>query len=846
MKQRIVRWIGAFSMIAALAACGGGGGGSGSTPPPDATLKQVIAAAAANPVNDTSTNKSSAFVILQDAGLPAVTLNSPLRVNFTVFSDGKVVEGLKVGDNLRFAIARLERGADGNPDRWFNYISNTVTAQEGLGPGGTQVPPATVQQATTDSRTDSTPSRLVYHPDGYYTYTFASDIVIPEADRGKTHRVAIQLTYPNPAWFAGSVEPQDIRVNPYFDFSFDSAYKSVAVSDPAATRKMVDVSSCNGCHDKLSFHGGGRVDVQFCVMCHNPGTTDAESGHVLTMATMVHKLHSGRLLKESAGGEDYVIWGNRGRVYDYSKVGFPQDLRNCTKCHSGSNPATPQGDNWKSAVSKEACLTCHANNPGSAWETSHKTIAQDPLFGGTGVAKNLTNKQCNDCHAPTDAYGRPNGLSPERVHWNQNEENAARYKVNIEDVAVLQVPTTELEGKVRVKYSLTDPTNGNAAYKLEDDPRFTGLRLYIAYQNLVGQPDAVTEFTSYNNGGAANSYMNAGINDGSNHYAVDITLPANTATMVAKGTARVISYGAVSEPRLMVKTATDPRPEHPDGGNLNVSVQNAWKEFALTGGLKPRRQIVSNEKCNVCHSMLGTTSGSNTLSNAFHGGSRNIVEACVLCHDANRSSSTKMTNGLDLQESYQFKRMIHGIHGNSKRTTPFTYGNPVIGAFDTAGVLTTTGTTTADIYLTEGIVQYAAGTAVPAGEKLGDWILLGRRGYQGIGNFAAEVHWPGNGINCNACHVNGSYKNDLGPLGAVVSARETGADPRDYLVISPKAASCTACHDSSAAIAHVTSFGGAKFANATQQQYLSGPKETCSDCHAPGGFKGVDLVHGQQ
>jgi hypothetical protein len=34
-----------------------------------------------------------------------------------------------------------------------------------------------------------------------------------------------------------------------------------------------------------------------------------------------------------------------------------------------------------------------------------------------------------------------------------------------------------------------------------------------------------------------------------------------------------------------------------------------------------------------------------------------------------------------LNESYQFKRMIHGIHGNSKRLYPFTHGNKVVGAF---------------------------------------------------------------------------------------------------------------------------------------------------------------------
>jgi hypothetical protein len=34
-----------------------------------------------------------------------------------------------------------------------------------------------------------------------------------------------------------------------------------------------------------------------------------------------------------------------------------------------------------------------------------------------------------------------------------------------------------------------------------------------------------------------------------------------------------------------------------------------------------------------------------------------------------------MTNGMALQENYSFKRMIHGIHGNSKRTRR-SHGNP--------------------------------------------------------------------------------------------------------------------------------------------------------------------------
>ena len=115
----------------------------------------------------------------------------------------------------------------------------------------------------------------------------------------------------------------------------------------------------------------------------------------------------------------------------------------------------------------------------------------------------------------------------------------------------------------------------------------------------------------------------------------------------------------------------------------------------------------------------------------------------------------------------------------------------------------------------------------------------------GVENYAAEVAWPGVGINCNACHVNNSYKVDQGPLAAVISKPAGITDPMAWLVASPKAASCTACHDSPKAMAHVTSFGNASFGNRTQAQSMQ-TQEICADCHSSGGFKGVDIVHGQK
>jgi OmcA/MtrC family decaheme c-type cytochrome len=841
-----------------LAGCGGGGGSSTPPPPPAAqTLQEAIAAAAAQAANDTASNSSASFTVLQSAGVPAVTVASPPKVNFTVFSDGAVKQGLAL-TNISFAIAKLVPGSNGDPDQWVNYVYRKETATAGVGPNGTPVL-ASAMQATTDGK-QSDPAlaaaQLVYNADGYYTYTFKTDIkdiaqtngVVFEPDR--THRIAIQLSYTNAAG-------ETVRVNPYFDFTVDASGNSVAVTDPTKTRKMTDVSSCNSCHEKLALHGGGRVDTQFCVMCHNPGTTDANSGNVLTLATMAHKIHAGKLLKAALdagkGGEQYTIWGFQNSKHDFSEVGFPQDLRNCTKCHSGDNPSTPQGDNWKTKVSKQACLTCHANKTGSDWDTTHSVFA-GTLVGAGALATDLTNQQCNDCHKPGS------NISPERVHWNQNEENAAKYKMNIESTAFND--TADHTGRtVTVKYFLSDPTNGNTAYNLvtsdctgsgatlncANTTKFGNLRFYLAYQNMVGQSTAVTEFSAFNNGGSgANTFAYKGTNDGSNHYTVNIPLPDDTATTVAAGTARVVSIGQVKEPLLQVKWATDPRPEVVPTQLVNIVAQNTYQELALSGTLNPRRTIVATEKCNACHGALGTTSGSNTLANAFHGGARNRVEACVTCHDVNRASSNIMTNGLAMLESFQFKRLIHGIHGNSQRTYPFTHGNKVIGPFGKDGLLTADGVSSA---VSSSTVSAPAGTLFEPWST-GTFYATGTPLAADVVNYAAEVSWPGVGINCNVCHVDNSYKVDRGPLGAAVSkpilAATLKADPNpmNWMVISPKAASCTACHDSPKAIAHVTSFGQATFGNKTQAQSLQ-TQEICADCHSSGGFKGVDIVHGQ-
>ena len=859
MKKFLVRSSAAAfaALVLALSGCGGGGGdtvvpppdGGGVTPPPPTvSVAQALTTAGAQAANDTSVNSTASFAVLQQNGVPAFTITSPAKVNFAVFSDGKPVSSVTLG-SVSFAIAKLVPGTNGDPDKWVSYVYRTESTASGAnktGPGG--VPAlASAKQATTDPKQSDAAlaaAQLVYNPDGYYTYTFRTDLKDPAwtgtagttaystngvaFEPGRTHRVAIQLSYRNAA---GEL----IRVNPYYDFTIDASGKSVPVTD-AQTRKMVDIGTCNTCHDKLALHGGGRVDTQYCVMCHNPGTVDANSGLNLNMATMVHKIHSGRALHQK--GEDYVIWGNASSKHDYSEVAYPQPTRNCVSCHDGSNAKTPQGDNWKSKPTKEACLTCHQTGTTSGFYAMHVTTLK---LGASADA--IPNSTCNSCHSASSP------LSAEKVHWMQELHNAANYEVKLQSVSLKKAATATATGLMTVKYSVVNPKTG-AAYNLREgcsgaattdqagtaivgcntnyrwdvtggapQDKFGTFTLYLATETLAGVTlDDNTTNTTYA------AYR--GVADASNNYTADLTIPAG-----AKGNARVMIIGSVAERRL------DPLTRNPIGASpptansdlAYVPVKNAIRDVNVaTGGASARRAIVSNDGCNSCHGILGLPMGPQAV--AFHKGVRNNGEGCAICHNGNQNSSyTFMSDGsvgpvagdgqltagntsAFLHESWQAKRFVHGIHYGAMRNYPFTHGNNVPGTYNKDGT-----------------------SAVAGGASMAAAAI----------NFTAEVAYPGALKNCSNCHVNDSWKEDKSVLGTVVFRPTGKTNMLDWMVLSPKAATCTTCHDAKAVQTHVTTIGGGAFGNFTQNDLLYGGKvfEACEGCHAPGSALGVDKVH---
>ena len=83
-------------------------------------------------------------------------------------------------------------------------------------------------------------------------------------------------------------------------------------------------------------------------------------------------------------------------VYDYSGVIFPQDIRNCTKCHSDS-------ERYTEAPSRLACMACHDSDDANA-HAAAMTIDPTPNnpFNGDETAT------CITCHGPGKEFAVTN------------------------------------------------------------------------------------------------------------------------------------------------------------------------------------------------------------------------------------------------------------------------------------------------------------------------------------------------------------------------------------------------------------------------------------------------------
>ncbi|MBP9592947.1 MAG: hypothetical protein KBE42_12800, partial [Steroidobacteraceae bacterium] len=213
----------------------------------------------------------------------------------SVPADGKPVVDLSLADeqnrplsglpagSIRFVLARLEPGVNGKSNAW-----RAVTRRTEAFPG---TPPPTPADRVTGTGPKNqgytetgTAGTWVDQNNGRYRYTFAKslegDAEIPY-DGSLPHRVGIEIRT-SPALTASNIPAN----NGAFTFS-----PANGAPIEQSGREIVDNDTCNACHDNLSFHGDARFDLQYCVMCHEANSYDAQSGNTIDMKVMVHKIH---------------------------------------------------------------------------------------------------------------------------------------------------------------------------------------------------------------------------------------------------------------------------------------------------------------------------------------------------------------------------------------------------------------------------------------------------------------------------------------------------------------------------------------------------------------------------
>ena len=185
---------------------------------------------------------------------------------------------------------------------------------------------------------------------------------------------------------------------------------NLGLGAPEPRRMVVPEAHCSASHKDVLMHGNWRTDLEYCVMCHAPWTTDqnrrpgldpvSNPPESVSMAYMIHKVHRGHELLNG-----YTVWGYGPTEHDFSHVHYPGDLRNCSACHDGDTEQLPTPEGTQATVfnidgiplarpdairptAGAACTACHD----SADAITHiliNSVIIDPLE---------TYESCATCH----------------------------------------------------------------------------------------------------------------------------------------------------------------------------------------------------------------------------------------------------------------------------------------------------------------------------------------------------------------------------------------------------------------------------------------------------------------
>jgi OmcA/MtrC family decaheme c-type cytochrome len=445
----------------------------------------------------------------------------------------------------------------------------------------------------------------------------------------------------------------------------------------------------------------------------------------------------------------------------------PGDPRNCAgSCHNPKNGAA-QTNAWMTKPSRAACGSCHDDVNFATGEINY-------VSGGDTTPTHLPqidDTQCAGCHIPQGEL--PFDASIIGAHTVDDEApgiaglNFALNKVT--GAGPGKAPT--------VTYTVTD-NSGNGIPMSTFTANSGSLSLtmagpttdygYTSFGSTVTTPGYVTE--SVMTGSVCGS-------GGICTYTFTHTIPAN-----AKGT-----YTIGIEGRLSITLL----PGTTQAVTTSYGGTNQIINFSVDGSpVAPRRTIVAMANCQGCHTYL-----------EVHGGLRNNVTYCVLCHNPSEGDeSTRPTAVVAADRSLpvqgiNFAQMIHSIHTGNK-----------LGAAGLSYTIVGHGGSHNDF----GAAFASVPSAIPNTGVLYPAMLNGS-----VGDTA----------NCSMCHTGGSQ--DVLPVG-----KNPVYDPAALINPVPATTSaCTACHFDVPSMAHAVLNTDPRFG------------ESCTVCHGPGAAYDATTVH---
>lgn len=516
---------------------------------------------------------------------------------------GRGFSGLP-GSRVRFSLAKLQPEDTtglGDSSAWQSYIENS-SGQASYERDGT----------------------FTDNGDGSYTYVYSTNVtraVVPY-EEDLTHRVALQLS--------GGGFPV---VNATYDLQ-----PSTGATTGLDTRAVVKEETCSQCHGVLALHGDGRIGINYCVTCHNPGVIDPDTGNTLDFKVMVHKIHRGANLPSVQAGGKYNLIGYRGSDHDYSEVEFPQDIRNCETCHESSE-STPDAGNWFSRPTIEACGSCH-----DGIDFSKEFVQGDATTHSGG--SQLDNSECSTCHSPNTALGVAAAHSLSGKDSAQDD-----FVLQIDGVSLAansgDPALTDLTINVRFLDGAGAPITGTAGsqnYINDNDPKllYNWIRPDEGYQTNYSQNffGLDTSSTAIHMGTAADSGDN---NLGQHSYVV-------RGLDLEDGDSILVTHDILLCVDRLNGTLLDCT-----SANAELRAAKAVTSyFDSTGAELAASPIVfgaSRDKCNTCHKDL-------EAHPTPHNHGTTEFDSCRSCHNNNRIA-------WEFNEATDFKSIVHRFHDSS-------------------------------------------------------------------------------------------------------------------------------------------------------------------------------------